>query len=235
MSPSRGRLLAWLAALGAAITALAVLDRGELAGPALAQPDRWLAWFTSGEGASRAMALVRMGLMGWCGYLLVVTLGYLLADVGRLRSLRRLTDLITARWARRLLESTVALSLLSPAPAMAAPAASDPPVMVLVSPTGDGSGPAPSSPPSTTPPSTTTPSTTPPATLPEASTWLVQPGDHLWSIAQRVVAQHRGRPVSDIEIAPYWRDLIEANRSLLVDPDNADLLFPGQTLRLPPV
>ena len=37
------------------------------------------------------------------------------------------------------------------------------------------------------------------------------------------------------DVADYWMTLIEANRRRLHDPANPDLLFPGQTLDLPPV
>jgi hypothetical protein len=35
-------------------------------------------------------------------------------------------------------------------------------------------------------------------------------------------------------VAPYWQRLVDANRAELADPTNPDLLFVGQTLRLPP-
>jgi nucleoid-associated protein YgaU len=34
-------------------------------------------------------------------------------------------------------------------------------------------------------------------------------------------------------VAPYWTGLVEANRDVLVDPANPDLIHPGQTFRLP--
>ena len=57
----------------------------------------------------------------------------------------------------------------------------------------------------------------------------VRPGDHFWSIAELVVAE-RGL---DVPVGRYWRLLVEANRSRLVDPANPDLLYPGQVLVLP--
>jgi nucleoid-associated protein YgaU len=57
----------------------------------------------------------------------------------------------------------------------------------------------------------------------------VLPGEHFWGIAEQVVAE-RGLTVS---VADYWRLLIEANRSRLVDPDDPDLIHPGQVLVLP--
>lgn len=62
-----------------------------------------------------------------------------------------------------------------------------------------------------------------------ANEHVVQPGDHFWSIAEQVVAE-RGL---DTSVATYWNALVEANRQILIDPDNPDLLHPGQVLRLP--
>jgi hypothetical protein len=70
---------------------------------------------------------------------------------------------------------------------------------------------------------------------PSEATWEVEVGDHFWSIAERTLAAEWGRQPSASEVDPYWRDLIQRNRSRLVDPANADLLLPGQVLVLPPV
>ena len=61
---------------------------------------------------------------------------------------------------------------------------------------------------------------------------MVEPGDSLWSIAAEVV---RGaRPdAGDRDVSRFWQRLIEANRHELVDPDNPDLLLPGQRLVVP--
>lgn len=75
----------------------------------------------------------------------------------------------------------------------------------------------------------------PAAPTPAGRTWQVQRGDHFWSIAQRVLAEARSRPVAAHEVAPYWRALVADNRSRLADPDNPDLLFAGQVLTVPSV
>jgi len=63
----------------------------------------------------------------------------------------------------------------------------------------------------------------------------VQPGEHLWVIAERTLARAWGRPPTDAEIEPYWRDLVAANRGVLADPANPDLVYPGQVFGLPAV
>lgn len=69
----------------------------------------------------------------------------------------------------------------------------------------------------------------------EAATWAVEPGDHFWSIAERVLAARWGRRPTTAETDRYWRALVAANRTRLADRDNPDLLFRGQLLTLPPV
>ncbi|MFP5308020.1 MAG: LysM peptidoglycan-binding domain-containing protein [Actinomycetes bacterium] len=61
----------------------------------------------------------------------------------------------------------------------------------------------------------------------------VASGDHLWSLAEDALVAAWGRDVSDDELAPYWRDVVEANRDRLADPTDPDLLFPGQQVVLP--
>jgi hypothetical protein len=65
-------------------------------------------------------------------------------------------------------------------------------------------------------------------------TWTVRPGDHLWAIAEAVVGPTADGPVDEAAVARYWESLVELNRSRLADPGNADLLFAGQVMLLPP-
>ena len=67
----------------------------------------------------------------------------------------------------------------------------------------------------------------------DAGTWTVRPGDHLWHIAHDTVATRLGHAPTDAQVAPYWEQLIKANLARLVDPDNPDLIFPGQVFTLP--
>ncbi|MDP8976588.1 MAG: hypothetical protein M3N28_09565 [Actinomycetota bacterium] len=69
---------------------------------------------------------------------------------------------------------------------------------------------------------------------PGPGSWTVRPGDHFWSVAERVLADAWGRAATDAEVGPYWRELVDANRSGLPDPANPDLLFPAQSLTVPP-
>jgi nucleoid-associated protein YgaU len=76
------------------------------------------------------------------------------------------------------------------------------------------------------------PATAPPPTAPPP-TWVIRPGDNLWSVAEATLAGAWGRPPSDTEIDGYWMTLIGANRARLAHGDDPDLVFPGQVFLLP--
>lgn len=63
----------------------------------------------------------------------------------------------------------------------------------------------------------------------------VQPGDNLWCLAEDHLTTVFGRAVPAAEVAPYWLRFIETNRSRLVNPDDPDLVYPGQTFILPAI
>lgn len=82
----------------------------------------------------------------------------------------------------------------------------------------------------------------PPISTPAAPTasvqpleWIVEPGDNFWFKAASELTHALGRAPSDAEIVPYWHTLIEANRAMLADPVNPDLIFPGQHFTVPPI
>lgn len=60
----------------------------------------------------------------------------------------------------------------------------------------------------------------------------VQPGEHLWSIAEDIVRSRLGSSTTS-SVAAYWHRLIEVNRDRLVDADDPSLILPGQPLVLP--
>ena len=70
----------------------------------------------------------------------------------------------------------------------------------------------------------------PVADPPTAETYLVAPGDSLWSIACRLLSQGGDKP-SAVDIDRYWRRIYELNRPLIGT--NPGLIHPGQELQLP--
>ncbi len=66
------------------------------------------------------------------------------------------------------------------------------------------------------------------------STVVVARGDNVWSISEHRLETDLGREPADLEIVPYWRQVIDANRDRYVQPGNPNLILPGQVLVLPP-
>lgn len=67
----------------------------------------------------------------------------------------------------------------------------------------------------------------------DRSTWEVEPGDHFWGIATDTITDAWGRAPTDAETAPYWHQVIEANRDTLLPPDDPNVIYPGQQFVLP--
>jgi nucleoid-associated protein YgaU len=68
-------------------------------------------------------------------------------------------------------------------------------------------------------------------------TVTIAPGDNLWVLAARHLAEVRGRDVgevADADVAPYWVQVCEVNRARLVSGDPG-LVFPGEQVVLPPL
>ena len=63
---------------------------------------------------------------------------------------------------------------------------------------------------------------------------VVEVGDSFWSIAVGVLTERAAAPPEDRDVVEYWRRLIDANRSRLIDPANPDLIVPGQAVVLVP-
>lgn len=91
----------------------------------------------------------------------------------------------------------------------------------------------------TPPPAETSASVPPPGTVGDpdppdsgTTTVTVRPGDSIWKLAEHRLRDHLGRPVSDPEVAPYWRVAVDANAGKLRSGD-PDLIFPGERITLP--
>ena len=75
---------------------------------------------------------------------------------------------------------------------------------------------------------------TPPREVSEtADEVVVVEGDHFWSIAKHSLADAWGRQPTDIEMTPYWVELVAANEDRLLPPGDPDLIYPGQTFVIP--
>jgi nucleoid-associated protein YgaU len=184
-------LATWAACLVAVLVVAAGLG-DELPAPT-ADPADWGAWLDGRPAADAAVALLRLVVVGLAAYLLAATAVALL--VGPL--------LPTPAFVRSLV-GAAAIGTFVVAPASASAPSRSPPELRLLDPPAVVPSPSPP------PPAASTP-----------ATWVVQPGDHLWSIAERTAQGDVGR---------HWVRLVEANRDRLADPD---LVLPGQEVVLP--
>ena len=143
--------------------------------------------------------------------------------------------------------STTAPPTTTPPPTTTRPNPSPPPPLILdLGPTPPASvaGPPPA-------PSVTDAAATPVPELPvapiapdadpvgghdhEVGAHTIVTGDHLWGVAEQTLAAAWSDPPRPDQTATYLQRLIAENRSVLVVPDDPDLVLPGQVFVLPVV
>lgn len=258
----RPALQLWSWGVVAAGTLYVVLTAPALPDPAPVAPaSSTFEWWTTTPVEHALGGVARLVIIGVLAYLVLVAATQLLALAAPGTRLARAVDRLAPR---ALAFATAGVIVASSSPAWASPGPAtttdgghDGVTMQVLTP----SEPRPGSPaaeprtsiplaPTTTAPPAPVPSTDPapiPSTeatpVPEtdqspspSSThrYVVQPGDHLWSIAERAVTLD-GTTAEAAVVARYWRALIDANRDRLVDPADPDLILPGQELELPPL
>lgn len=81
----------------------------------------------------------------------------------------------------------------------------------------------------------TVPSAVPTDDAPAMASWTIQPGEHLWRVAEAVVEAGGGRTDDIGSVAEYHQRLIAHNRTRLPVPDDPDLVFPGTVVECPPL
>jgi hypothetical protein len=242
----RAQRVASLGGLAAAALLLHRAGSGGLAAPPLTSPDGIGRWLDGRDGATAAMAAVRLLALGLSLYLLATTSLALLIG--------RRADVVTHPTLRGLVHAMAGFGLSAGAFSLAlgggsgqAAPSSDTATMQRVPDRvpgaevmrllpgvdvewmyrqpadGDGQG--------TATLRRLDESPNPPTSV---DSWHLVRGESIWSVAEQHLSDVRGRPVEDDEIDPYWRKLVEANRSTLFDPANPDLVFENQVLLLPP-
>ncbi|MBT8202924.1 MAG: hypothetical protein KJO87_06440 [Acidimicrobiia bacterium] len=209
---------------------------------------QWLDSSPYEDVVAAVLLLVALAIAYW---LLISTAGYAGALVSGSPGLMRAARIVTVPAIRRLTQRALAISIAvsavtgSVAPAIAG-GASDATVVVDIGPDGQ-----------LRPPGTERPDESPvlPPHLPirpepdpvetllveeqldgtVAHTVTVRRGDHMWSLAEEHLERVLGRTnFDDREVARYWVTVIDANRSTIRS-GNPDLIYPGETLTLPPV
>lgn len=240
---------AWVAILVAVLVLLDRLGSGRLSTPPLLDRAALQDWLDERDAVTVAFALVRLVGMVLAAYLLVVTVVGLLARATRIPALVRVADLATIPAVRRVLGTVAGVGLTASAASLVAasmlpdegprtapgaelvdtrvvlerlPDSGDTVLRRLPDQGDDGT--------STLRVDDSTGGEEPPA----EHLWVAEPGDHLWHVAEATLAAEWGRPPTDAEVAPYWTAVVEANRGVLADPSNPDLIHPGQAFTLPP-
>lgn len=246
-------LAGWVAALLGLLAGLAAAGEA-LPSPPLTEPGAWPAWIASQPPVPAVFGLLRLVALAVGFYLLATTLLVTVARLARAARMIRVADALTVPAVRRLTATAVGVGLATATLSglsedggpwagggpttitaeMAEPgeaglgmaslgeAGADEVTLALRDDADDGEGDGGD------------------GADPERSeaggapgTVVVAAGDHLWGIAERVVAASVGGHPSEEAVAPYWRRLVEANRDRLADPANPDLIHPGQEFVLP--
>lgn len=236
------RRVGWIAGLSWSTWLLDVLPIGRLGEPAAPATHRLTAtwtWAQSADPASVALAGLRLLAGAVSAYLLLASLLLALISLSPRRVASALSHIVPAT-TRRLIAPAMGLAIIATSPdittvasQLAGPPATatielvEEPVATAtfrwagpVSP-GSSSGPLIAEHPdgsTAAPESENTPH----------DVWLVEPGDHFWSIAARTL----DHAAPGEGLAEHWRTLIELNRDQLPDPNNPDLILPGMELRL---
>jgi hypothetical protein len=247
------RWIGSMATVAVGLVWLHLLGAGDLGAPPLSLHDA-ASWLDNRDTAIAAFALLRLVALGLGWYLLLTTA---IGGTARLLQLPRLTSVVerlTLPFARGMLGGMALLGGMAAPPAVqrhtpdsmielsAEPTSTTVPTdssaiddhatLHLLPDTG-----APVTPvtPAPAPMPTPVAPTLPEASTADANSWVIQPGESFWSIAVEHLADVSGRPVTERELGSYWHQLVERNRSQLVNPNDADLLFTGQVIDLPAV
>ncbi len=255
-------LFGWIGFLAAIIVVLSTMDLGLSTPPEIFETSNWLAWVQTHTAFDAFVALARVVVLVLGCYLLVVSILVFCTQANSTGLAARLVDYVALPALRRGLRSMMVPAIVGmttigsgfvsvPVGASSgdltvqtAPEAV-PPMMTRIDKTGADNELATTTSPTTTSPTTTVrppivmavpteQSKTPTAPIVQGvREWKVQPGDHLWGIAEKVMAEVGVADTDHPRIARYWETLVAANRDRLEDRANPDLIFADQALVIP--
>ncbi len=220
--------------LAVALLVMLVAGGGELSTPPAAGWRALDAWYAEVGAAAASLALVRVVALAGGAWLVVTAAAQVLTSRAPLVRWRRWADAVTPAAVRRAVEVSLRASLV--VPVVSAAPLDDPDGRAVMEQLEDARPPTTTS--TTDAPAAATPA--PPlaphaaAGAPGPDRVVVRPGDSFWRLAEEAVGEAGGERPQEHEVARYWRRLVEVNRAVLVDDRNPDLLYPGQTLVLPP-
>jgi LysM domain len=201
-----------------------------LGGPGT-DPVGWLRTASSEDAVAGSLRLVALALAWW---LLLSTAAYALAGLARVPALVRVSGVVALPGIRRCVQRALAASFLTSATLTGgisvAGAGESPPTRTVEVRDGRAIEAVPDlspTPPTTTPPPAPPAPDPPPVPAEPPRQHVVAPGDSLWTIAVRQVAD-------DGDVTPYWTRLVDANRHTLRS-GNPNLIHPGEVVELPPL
>lgn len=235
----RMRALGWLFGLGLAGLLLRLAATGDLASPPLGSLDDLAAWSDAREPAAAGIAIVRLVAELAVWYLLAVSALHVASTVLRASGGHRAADALTTPGVRRLVRAGLGLGLAAassvsgqeeagaPGTVTMTPVAEAP--LVIQTRIEDPGGTA------TMRPQVAQETGVAQMAPVAPTTWTVAPGESLWTIAEDLLADAWQRQPTHAETDPFWRALVEANRSRLADPADPDLIHPGQVFEVPPL
>lgn len=244
-------LVAWVAALAAVLAgAIALGSTPALAAPPLTRPGELGDWAAARQPVEAAFAVLRVVVVALACYLLFVTVLAVVLRLGRAGRLVTAFDVLTLPWVRRIVQGALGVGLIGATLAAVGSAAVDPsanPSRTFTAADVRLAASAPEHPragddllvrlPDVEPGPPTlqrVDEAAPAAPSAPAGEVTLEAGDHLWSVAERALTDAWGRAPSDAELAPFWEQVVEANRDRLPDPANPDLVFPGEVVTVPP-
>ncbi|HET9732683.1 MAG TPA: hypothetical protein VFP54_08410 [Acidimicrobiales bacterium] len=222
---------------GAAVVALVLWAAGGLLpAPPLTHPSGWLDWAAGNGPAVTTIGILRLATTAVDAWLAAVSVLWVGAAVLDSALLTRAARSVTPRWVGAILavSSTAGAAVSSPAWAATsqtmvmrpAPPAGVPPTGAARTTQAQA--------PVVLPPSSRWDRPSPLPAEPEPTVHVVTPGDSFWSIAEMIVSA-RVPEASTAAVAQYWLSLLSANRPLLPDPGDPDVLYPGDRVLLPPL
>lgn len=236
-------LVGWATGLVAVLLVLHASGRGGLAGPVLAEPSTWGDWAARRTPPEAAMAVLRLVAIGLAWYLLAATtLGVAARVLGGARTVE-LADLVAVPLVRRVVQTGIGVGLAGSVLAAAGAGTAVEPGLPTAADVALAAGaPTDASPAGAPvagrlpvveragPAAAPAPAPVPVAASAPPSTYVIERGDHLWSVADRLLTDALGRRPVEREVIGYWKALIEANRQVLPDPD---LVHAGLVIELP--
>lgn len=250
-------LFGWIGFLVAIIVVLGTMDLGLSTPTEIFEPSTWLAWVQTHTAFEVFVVLARVVVLVLGCYLLVTSILLVSTQANPTGLAARLVDYVALPALRRglrlmVVPAIVGTTAIGPGFVAAPVGASSgdptvqtapgavPPMMTRVDKTGADNEPTATTSATTTvrPPIVmavpTEQAKTPIALIVQGEReWKVQPGDHLWGIAEKVMTEVGVADTDHPRIARYWETLVAANRDRLVDQANPDLIFADQTLVIP--